>query len=242
MPDNVVLDLGWGRLVFGQTFSDPDDLTEVLRREGPGRRDVCMYASEAHVVVARSPHELFIDPSHTYRLRFSDESLAWSPTGITVRPLESPQDAEEMNRVYVRCGMVPARVQQIWDNHVGNDAVTYLVAVRDTDGAVVGTVTGVDHERLFDDPEHGSSLWSLAVDPAAGLPGVGELLTRAAGRALPHPGPRLHGPVRGARQCRGDRAVREAGVRARPGAVHQAQERHQRAAVHRHRHRRPSTT
>lgn len=179
MPDNVVLDLGWGRLVFGQTFSDPDALTEVLRREGPGRRDVCMYASEAHVIVARSPTELFIDPSHTYRLRFSDESLAWSPVGISVRSLNSPQDAEEMNRVYVRCAMVPARVEQIWENHVSNDAVTYLVAVRDNDGAIVGTVTGVDHQRLFDDPEHGSSLWSLAVDPAAGLPGVGELLSRA---------------------------------------------------------------
>src|SRR6185312_3360355 len=179
MPDNVVLDLGWGRLVFGQTFSDPQHLTEVLRREGPGRRDVCMYASEAHVLVAGSPNELFIDPSHTYRLRFSDESVAWTPTGITVRPLESRQDAEEMNRVYVRCGMVPARVEQIWTNHASNDAVTYLVAVRDADNTVIGTVTGVDHQRLFDDPESGSSLWSLAVDPAAGLPGVGEVLTRA---------------------------------------------------------------
>ncbi len=179
MPENVVLDLGWGRLVFGQTFSDPDELAEVLRREGPGRRDICMYAREAHVIVARSPHELFIDPSHTYRLRFSDESLDWSPTGITVRPLKSRDDANEMNRVYVRCGMVPARVDVIWDNHVNSDAVTYLVAVRDNDGSVVGTVTGVDHERLFDDPEHGTSLWTLAVDPAAGLPGVGEVLTRA---------------------------------------------------------------
>ena len=178
MPANVVLDLGWGRLVFGQTFSDPDELADVLRREGPGRRDICMYAREAHVVVARSPHELFIDPSHTYRLRFSDESLDWSPTGITVRPLETRDDADEMNRVYVRCGMVPARVDVIWDNHVNSDAVTYLVAVRDNDGSVVGTVTGIDHERLFDDPEHGTSLWTLAVDPAAGLPGVGEALTR----------------------------------------------------------------
>ncbi|HEX9176656.1 MAG TPA: N-acetylglutaminylglutamine synthetase [Mycobacterium sp.] len=178
MPANVVLDLGWGRLAFGQTFSDPDELADVLRREGPGRRDICMYAREAHIVVARSPHELFIDPSHTYRLRFSDESLDWSPTGITVRPLETRDDADEMNRVYVRCGMVPARVDVIWDNHVNSDAVTYLVAVRDNDGSVVGTVTGVDHERLFDDPEHGTSLWTLAVDPAAGLPGVGEALTR----------------------------------------------------------------
>jgi GNAT-family acetyltransferase (TIGR03103 family) len=60
----------------------------------------------------------------------------------------------------------------------------------DDEGAVIGTVTGVDHQRLFGDPEGGSSLWTLAVDPAAGLPGVGAALTselasmfRARGRA-----------------------------------------------------------
>ena len=50
-------------------------------------------------------------------------------------------------------------------------AVTYLLAVRDDDGAVVGTVTGVDHELLFSDPERGSSLWTLAVDPGCRDPG-----------------------------------------------------------------------
>jgi GNAT-family acetyltransferase (TIGR03103 family) len=179
MASNVALDLGWGTLVFGQTFSDPHELAEVLRREGPGRRDICMYAREAHVVVALSPHELFIDPSHTYRLRFSDTPIDVTPSGFTVRELQSRKDGEEMNRVYVRCGMVPARVEVIWENHVDNDAVKYLVATRDADGAVIGTVTGVDHEVLFDDPERGSSLWTLAVDPAASVPGVGEALSRA---------------------------------------------------------------
>src|SRR6202022_1649416 len=180
MPDNVVLDLGWGSLVFGQTFSDPNHLAEVLRREGPGRRDICMYAREAHVVVARQPNELFIDPSHTYRLRFTDnEPLTATPTGITVRTLKTRDEAEAMNRVYVRCGMVPAPVDVIWENNESSNVVTYLVAVRDADGEVIGTVTGIDHERLFGDPERGSSLWSLAVDPAAGLPGVGEALSRA---------------------------------------------------------------
>jgi len=79
----------------------------------------------------------------------------------------------------VRCGMVPAGVDVIWHNHQNVPAVKYLLAVRDEDGAVVGTVTGVDHELLFNDPEEGSSLWTLAVDPAAGLPGVGGALTKA---------------------------------------------------------------
>lgn len=180
MADNVALELGWGRLVFGQTFADPNELADVLRQERSGRRDICIYAREAHVLVAHAPAELFIDPSHTYRLRFADDDVADPPPlGITVRSLRAPDEADEMNRVYVRCNMVPAPVDVIWDNHLNARAVEYLIAVRDDDGSVVGTVTGVDHKLLFSDPENGSSLWTLAVEPTAGLPGIGEALTRA---------------------------------------------------------------
>ena len=66
--DNAVVDCGWGRLVFGQTFGDPADVAEIMRAEKPGSRDICLYATEPHVVVRSAPNELFIDPSHTYRI------------------------------------------------------------------------------------------------------------------------------------------------------------------------------
>lgn len=183
MADDVVLELGWGRLIFGQTFAEPERLAEVLKQERSGRRDICIYARESHVLVARSPAELFIDPSHTYRFRFLGDDIAGrNPVGFTVRRLVDPSDADEMNRVFVRCGMVPAPNEVIWENHTAEDAVIYLVAVRDDDGAVLGTVTGVDHTVLFSDPENGSSLWTLAVDPTSSLPGVGEALTRSLAR------------------------------------------------------------
>ncbi|MBI3692886.1 MAG: N-acetylglutaminylglutamine synthetase, partial [Mycolicibacterium aromaticivorans] len=179
MSDDVVLELGWGRLIFGQTFESPDKLAAVLQQEEQGRRDICIYARESHVLVAKSPAELFIDPSHTYRWRLHpDDPEVPTPAGFSVRPLRDQGEADEMNRVYVRCGMVPAPTELIWNNHQHSDAVEYLVAVRDDDGSVVGTVTGVDHKRLFNDPEDGSSLWSLAVDPTASLPGIGASLTR----------------------------------------------------------------
>ncbi|HEX5143360.1 MAG TPA: N-acetylglutaminylglutamine synthetase [Mycobacterium sp.] len=185
MADDVVLELGWGRLIFGQTFANPDTLAEVLTHEEPGRRDICIYAREAHVLIARAPQELFIDPSYTYRLRFTEdaEDPEPDPFGFTIRTLRGPEDADAINRVYVRCGMVPAPTEVMWDNHRHAEAVDYLIAVRDDpDGAdrgtVIGTVTGVDHKRLFGDPEDGSSLWTLAVDPTAGVPGVGAALTR----------------------------------------------------------------
>ncbi|MGE2835764.1 N-acetylglutaminylglutamine synthetase [Mycobacterium sp. SMC-4] len=178
MADDVVLELGWGRLLFGQTFADPEQLASVLRDEAQGRRDICIYAREPHVLVSKAPAELFIDPSHTYRLRFTDvEDEPVTLNGFTIRTLNSRDDADAMNRVYVRCGMVPAPTDVIWDNHREQESVDYLVAVTE-DGTVIGTVTGVDHATLFDDPENGSSLWTLAVDPAAALPGVGAALTR----------------------------------------------------------------
>jgi GNAT-family acetyltransferase (TIGR03103 family) len=174
------LELGWGRIIFGQTFADAGALVEALRNEAPGRRDVCIYAREAHIVVARAPTELFIDPSHTYRLRFTESAdPAPAPQGVTVRTLQSRAEADAMNRIFVRCGMVPAPVETIWHNHQHVDAVTYLVAVRNDDGSVIGTATGVDHQVLFSDPERGASLWTLAVDPAAALPGIGKALTLA---------------------------------------------------------------
>lgn len=180
MADDVVLELGWGRLIFGQTFADPGKLAEVLRQEGHGRRDICIYAREPHVLVSKAPAELFIDPSHTYRLRFAEGEDGGPPaSGFRVRTLVSREDADAMNRVFVQCGMVPAPTEVLWDNHCHHPSVDYLVAVRDDDGTVLGTVTGVDHEALFSDPENGSSLWTLAVDPAATVPGVGAALTRS---------------------------------------------------------------
>ncbi|GJF09693.1 GNAT family N-acetyltransferase [Mycolicibacterium cyprinidarum] len=182
MADDVVLELGWGRLIFGQTFADQTKLAEVLRQEGHGRRDICIYAREPHVLVSKAPAELFIDPSHTYRLRFAENAdVSPALAGFSVRTLKTREDADEMNRVYVRCGMVPAPIDAIWDNYCHQDSVDYLIAVRDDDGAVLGTVTGVDHEVLFGDPENGSSLWTLAVDPAATIPGVGAALTQRLG-------------------------------------------------------------
>ena len=96
MSDDVVLELGWGRLIFGQTFESPDKLAAVLQQETQGRRDICIYARESHVLVAKSPAELFIDPSHTYRWRLHPEDTQPpSPIGFSVRPLREAADADE---------------------------------------------------------------------------------------------------------------------------------------------------
>ena len=179
VESNVAFDCGWGRLLFGQTFADASDLADCLRAEGPGRRDIAFYILDPHVVLAAAPQELFLDPSHTYRLNLKTyEPASTAPRGFHIRRLESLQDAEEINRVYAARRMVTVAPNFFWE-HRDSDAITYLVAVDDKTNTIVGTVTGVDHNAAFGDPEKGSSLWCLAVDTQSTLPGIGEALVRS---------------------------------------------------------------
>jgi GNAT-family acetyltransferase (TIGR03103 family) len=179
MDRDVVVDMGWGRVLFGQTFRSAQEIVAHLRDEAEGRRDICMYARDPHVLVAQAPQELFVDPSYTYRFWLHNTLPRRDPLrGVVVRAMASVEDAKAANRVYVRCGMVPAPADQLWANQQKRHH-TYLVAEDVRTGDLVGTVAGIDHTLAFDDPEGGTSLWTLAVDPGSQAPGVGEALVRA---------------------------------------------------------------
>jgi GNAT-family acetyltransferase (TIGR03103 family) len=175
---NFALDCGWGRLVFGQTFADQEALINSLGNEQPDRRDIAIYIRDPHVLLASAPQELFLDPSHTYRLdlasyRFSKRQ----PKGFFIRRLTSQEDAVAINRIYASRGMVQVPPDFFWARRDAR-SICYFVAEDENTGEILGTVTGVDHSRAFDDPESGSSLWCLAVDPQAPHPGLGEALVR----------------------------------------------------------------
>ena len=173
---NVTLECGWGQLILAQTFDNPADVARAVMSERDGARNIAMYVRDPHVILAQSPQMLFLDPSHTFRLRldrYDPDSLKLR--GLTIRPIESMQDAESINRIYQARRMVPADPGFLWQ-HRKSPNITYLVAVDEATDTVVGTVTGVDHWNAFGDPENGSSLWCLAVDPCATQPGVGVAL------------------------------------------------------------------
>ncbi len=94
-----------------------------------------------------------------------------------IRRLTCKSDADAINRIYAARGMVPVPTEFFW---TGRDtrSICYFLAEDETTGDVLGTVTGVDHYRAFNDTERGSSLWCLAVDPQCRQPGVGEALVR----------------------------------------------------------------
>ncbi|MEO1320193.1 MAG: N-acetylglutaminylglutamine synthetase, partial [Pseudomonadota bacterium] len=98
---NASIDCGWGRLLFANTFDTPQLLAETLRAEGPDRRDIAFYALDPHVALAEAPQELFLDPSHTYRLDLSTYRPSKKrPTAFFIRRLTTGADAEAVNAIY----------------------------------------------------------------------------------------------------------------------------------------------
>jgi len=175
---NAVADCGWGRLLFAQTFEDPKELVTSLCDEETNRRDIVLYVSEPHVAVSLAPQEVFLDPSHTFRLwldRYRPAHLR--ARGFTIRLMNSRADAEAVHNLYIRRHMVPPDTDFLV-GHRASRLLTYLIAEDNENGKIIGTVMGVDHKSAFGDPERGTSLWALAVDPQASVPGIGQALVR----------------------------------------------------------------
>ena len=176
---NAVADCGWGRILFAHTFEDVDHLLSEIRAEGPEQRDIAMYVTEPHVMLAAAPAELFLDPSHTFRLNLSTYRPSdRRPSGFFVRRLVPDTDVDAVNRLYALHRMIEVRPEFFERHHDDGRLLTYFVAEDAETGAIIGTVTGIDHVCAYDDPEKGSSLWTLAVDPQTPHPGVGEALIR----------------------------------------------------------------
>ena len=178
VSENAVQECGWGRLVFAHTFKDADRVVEELRREGGGKRDIAFYVADPHVLLARAPLELFLDPSDTYRLWLSDYRPGRRrERGFVITPARLADDLEAINRIYLSHRMMPLDGEALASEAIPRRLL--LLAARDeTSDNVIGVVMGVDHVQAFNDSEGGSSLWSLAVDPQSRHPGIGEALTR----------------------------------------------------------------
>ena len=182
-PQNVAVKCGWGRLIFGQTYAEPSVLAEEIQQEADSKRDVAIYVREPHVVLAAAPQALFLDPSHTFRLQLEKldeiEGSKGKPSSkpaddFRIRPAEAG-DERPVNRVYRSWSMVPVEHNSFAPGKLHN-AVRFLVAEeieKSGESHVVGVVMGVDHTEAFGDPDNGSSLWALAVDPQVRRPGVG---------------------------------------------------------------------
>ncbi|CAM3831761.1 N-acetylglutaminylglutamine synthetase [Pseudomonas wadenswilerensis] len=171
------LHCGWGRLLIGHTYPDPASLASALLDERPGERDIALYVAAPQQVLAQAPQQLFLDPSDTLRLWFSDYRPAQRVfRGFRIRRAQSDSDWQAINALYQARGMLPIDPELLTPRHHGGPV--YWLAEDEDSGAIIGSVMGLNHYKAFADPEHGCSLWCLAVDPQCTRPGVGEVLVR----------------------------------------------------------------
>lgn len=81
---------GWGRLLIGHTYPDAASLAAALQEERPGERDIALYVAAPQQVLAQAPQQLFLDPSDTLRLWFTDYRPApRSFRGFHIRRVQS---------------------------------------------------------------------------------------------------------------------------------------------------------
>ena len=173
----VVVHCGWGRLLIGHTFPDPGSLANELLNEQTGERDIALYVAAPQQVLAQSPQQLFLDPSDTLRLWFTDYRQATRVfRGFRIRRAQTDADWDAINSLYIARNMLPIDPTLLTARHQGGPV--YWIAEDEDSGAVIGSVMGLNHHTAFNDPENGSSLWCLAVDPLCPRPGVGEVLVR----------------------------------------------------------------
>ncbi|WP_418317089.1 N-acetylglutaminylglutamine synthetase [Piscinibacter sakaiensis] len=171
----VIVDCGWGRLLLGQTFTNPEQLVKALEDESEQQRDVAIYVRDPHVIVARSPQRLFLDPSHTFRLPLQRATLADQQHIDWFVRTAQPDDEEAINRILQSRNMVPV-APGFLERGASDERLVLLVAQEAESDNVVGVVTGVDHVKACGDAEGGSSLWSLAVDAQCLRHGIGYAL------------------------------------------------------------------
>ncbi|HNP36300.1 MAG TPA: N-acetylglutaminylglutamine synthetase [Woeseiaceae bacterium] len=172
----ATVDCGWGTLIFAHTFGDNQRLADTISDESPKQRNIALYIKDPHVILSLRPQELFLDPSHTYRLwLYNYRSSRVRPKGFQIRRMQDRSDAKAVGRLLATRNMVPVEPDFLLEQ-VSSRVLTHFVAVDTKNQRIIGTVMGVDHKRAFDDTENGSSLWALAVDPQAALPGVGRAL------------------------------------------------------------------
>ncbi|WP_443697547.1 N-acetylglutaminylglutamine synthetase, partial [Pseudomonas sp.] len=165
------------RLLIGHTFPDPASLAEELLNEQAGERDIALYVAAPQQILGIDPQQLFLDPSDTLRLWFSD----YRPStrvfrGFRIRRVQTEADWQAVNQLYQGRGMLPVDAARLTPRHAGGPV--YWLAEDEDSGAVIGSVMGLNHQKAFHDPENGCSLWCLAVDPHCTRPGVGEVLVR----------------------------------------------------------------
>jgi ribosomal protein S18 acetylase RimI-like enzyme len=169
---NISIDLGIRKLFFSQTFDNNKYFIEQVLKPHEGM-NAAVYIQNPQILIDQSGDRLALDPSVCYRLELSKyEPTKIRNKNIILRKIRL-EDVKGVNKIYGYYGMCAIDQKTVNDN-MHASVVTYFVAEKN--GEMLGIVIGIDHVKLFNSPERGSSFWGLAVLPGEEGKGIGKLL------------------------------------------------------------------
>lgn len=175
--ENKSLDCGWGKLLFGETYSKVEKLASDLKKERKLGRNILFYPVDPQMLLTHYPQDFFLNPSYTYKLDLDTFLLRRTKTPFVVRKATTEFDYLRLNEVYKKMKMTPLRSG--WWNEKDEGISVFVVEHGETQEILAGVIL-VDHFSAFKDTKKSVSIWSLAVDSSAQYPGIGRALIKVA--------------------------------------------------------------
>lgn len=182
MLENISLDCGWGKLIFGKTFSSVDKLATELKKEKKKERNIVFNSPDAPVLLHKYSQDCFINPAYTYALDLENFTQRRSVRKVFfIRLAQSEEEIQQLNTIYEKLGMQKFRGNW-WSEKKPDDVLVWVVVEKnknpENSEKIIGGALTIDHFSAFKDNKKASSIWSLAIDPDVHIAGVGKSLMK----------------------------------------------------------------
>ncbi len=176
MKENIIVDCGWGKLLFGETFSDTKKTISELKKERKAERNILFYPLDPQLMMTSHAQDFFLNPAYIYKLdlqNFSERRV--SRVTFAIRKAETQDDVDALNKVYVKMNMLP--LHKNW--FVDKDKSIELYVVEDlATQEIYGGAMVVDHVTAFQDEKKSVSIWSVVISSSAPYSGMGKSLMK----------------------------------------------------------------
>jgi len=176
MIENAILDCGWGKLLFGETFVETRKTISELKKERKTERNILFYPLDPQLMMTSNAADFFLNPAYVYKLDIKNVvNRKISRATFVVRKAETEKDIEDLNKIYVKMHMLPLRKN--WFAQKDKSINVYVVENKKTK-EIYGGMMLIDHVSAFKDEKKSTSIWSVVITSSAPYSGMGKALMK----------------------------------------------------------------
>ena len=176
MIENAILDCGWGKLLFGETFFETKKTISELKKERKTERNILFYPLDPQLMMTSNSADFFLNPAYVYKLDIKNVlNRKISRATFVVRKAETEKDIEDLNKIYVKMHMLPLRKN--WFSKKDESITVYVVEDKKTK-EIYGGMMLIDHVSAFKDEKKSTSIWSVVITSSAPYSWMGKALMK----------------------------------------------------------------